>query len=148
MFSVVAIPATDMTKSENSETCLVHWYINPTFVSRTAGFAHQKGSEDREGILWRRNMGSIGAGAALRVLLLYRNLQCSCLAQEQRKGDYQVGLLSLCDPNWNWAIRALLFYNLFLCLKPELSVFIISECCLLNLYQRCQLLHAIFSCVY
>lgn len=99
MFSVVAIPATDMTKSENSETCLVHWYINPTFVSRTAGFAHQKGSEDREGILWRRNMGSIGAGAALRVLLLYRNLQCSCLAQEQRKGDYQVGLLSLCDPN-------------------------------------------------
>lgn len=67
MFSVVTIPDENMSKSDNSGTCLVHMLIDPIFVSRAAGFARQKASEDREGSLGRRNVGGIGAGAAFRV---------------------------------------------------------------------------------
>lgn len=67
MFSVVAIPDDNMSKSDNSGTCLVHMLNDLVSVSRAAGFAHQKRSEDREGSLWRRNMGGTGARAAFRV---------------------------------------------------------------------------------
>lgn len=47
MFSVVAIPDENISKSDNSGTCLVHMLINPIFVSRAAGFARQKDSKDK-----------------------------------------------------------------------------------------------------
>ena len=55
MFSVVAIPDDNTSKSDNSGARLVHMLNDPIFASRAAGFAHQKGSEDREGCLGRRD---------------------------------------------------------------------------------------------
>lgn len=50
----------NMSNCDNSGMCLVHMLINPTVVSRAAGFAHQKAGG---GGTW----GGIGAGAAFRV---------------------------------------------------------------------------------